>query len=224
VDEVANGVRRVSADVVGGAAINQNPDFVGLPTAMIFPQSYNLSPDLTQGANNQLSGPHLKARLLSAAEVNFVLAEAALKGWSVGNTAQSHYENAIKASFDAYGLDNSAYTAYISGVAFDGTVKQVIEQKWVASWTTTAEAWFDWHRTGFPLLTVPPPPNTTALAPVMPLRFYYMSRERELNKRNTEAAIANLEATPYTPFGAVGGAGNGARSRPWLLQGTGKPW
>ena len=63
-------------------------------------------------------------------------------------------KQAVKASMDAWGLSDS-YDVYIkgTGVAYDGTLKQIIEQKWIASWTSAAEAWFDYRRTGFPALT-----------------------------------------------------------------------
>lgn len=233
-DAIIDGVRKISPDKLASIGanpdeINQNLDYVGLPTSLVGPQAFNLSPDVNQSARNphvswlndmyrQPSGPLLRARLLSAAEVNLILAEAALKGWNAGDP-KARYEAGVKASFDAWGLADQ-YGAYITGTPYEGTIQQVIEQKWVSSWTAAAEAWFDWRRTGFPELQT----GNQAMGPVLPVRFYYMSSERELNKANAEAAIANLEETPYTSFGAVGGAGNSAWSKPWVLQGTGRPW
>ncbi len=50
------------------------------------------------------------------------------------------------------------YDTYIAtpGVAFDNTLKQIIEQKWIASWTAATEAWFDFRRTGLPALKAGP--------------------------------------------------------------------
>ncbi len=235
-DRVIDGVRVISPDVLAARGIaiddvNQNPDYVGIPPSINGPQSYNLSPDLNQASNNphvswlndryrQPRGDLLKARLISAAEVHFILAEAALKGWAAGD-ARTHYEMAIQTSFDAWGL-SAAYAGYVAqpDVAFDGSVRRIIEQKWIASWTAAAEAWFDWRRTGYPQLAT----GSQAIGPVLPVRFYYMTSERELNKANVEAAIANLATTAYTPFGATGGPGNSAWSKPWVIQGTGKPW
>ena len=233
-DAVVDGVRMISPDRLAALGadideINQNTDFVGLPPSLVGPQAFNLSPDVNQASNNphvswlndmyrQTTGPLLRARLLSAVEVNLILAEAALKGWNTGD-AQARYEAGVKASFDAWGLAGQ-YDAYIAGAPYDGTIQQVIEQKWVSSWTAAAEAWFDWRRTGFPDLQT----GSQAMGPVLPVRFYYMSSERELNRANAEQAIANLESTPYTSFGAVGGAGPSAWSKPWVLQGTGNPW
>lgn len=233
-DAVIDGVRKISPDRLAALGadinqINQNPDYVGIPTSVVGPQAFNLSPDVNQSAHNphvswlndmyrQTTGPLLRARLLSSAEVNLILAEAALKGWNTGD-AQARYEAGVKASFDAWGLSGQ-YAAYLAGAPFEGTIQQVIEQKWVSSWTAAAEAWFDWRRTGYPDLQT----GSQAMAPVLPVRFYYMAAERELNKANVEQAIGNLESTSYSAFGAVGGAGNSAWSKPWVLQGTGDPW
>jgi hypothetical protein len=47
-----------------------------------------------------------------------------------------------------------------------------------------------------------------------------MLDERNLNKVNTEAAMSKLETTTYTEADGK----NSAWSKPWVLQGTGKPW
>ena len=153
---------------------------------------------------------------MSAAEVNFILAESAQRGWAVGN-AETLYNSAIKASFDTWGTA-AGYASYIAQpkVKYDGTVKQIIEQKWIASWTAAGEAWFDYRRTGYPVLT----PGPQSLRKVLPLRFYYMLEERNLNKANVDVALGKLQTTTYTESEGQ----NSAWSRPWVLQGTGKPW
>lgn len=234
-DAIVDGVRKVAENIADqyksnyGFDIDTDPNYVGLPPSWsIVPQAYNLNPNLEQGPNNphvshlndiykSPAGPLLKSRMLSAAEVHFILAEAALKGWSTGGSAVEHYEAGVKASFDAWGL-GSAYKSYIAveGVAFNGTIEQVIEQKWIASWTAAAEAWFDYRRTGFPALQA----GTVAKRTVLPVRFYYSLDEINFNPQNTLGAIGKLELTPYTsPDG-----NNSAWSKMWVLQGTGKPW
>ncbi len=227
-DKIENGKRYLSPDKVAGKDVNTNPDYVGLPTGLIGGASYNLSPTAEQAANNphvswlndiykQAKGPLLKSRMMSAAEVRFILAEAALKGWSVSGDAKTHYDAGIKASMDTWGT-TAAYASYMTqkGVAYDGTLKQIIEQKWISSWTAAQEAWFDYRRTGFPELTVGP----ASIRKVLPVRFYYMLDERNLNKTNTEAAMSKLESTIHTEADGK----NSAWSKPWLLQGGSKPW
>lgn len=240
-DTVVNGenrrVRYLSPDILSSrrltlADINQDPNYVGLPVALSGPQAYNLSPDLNQASHNPhvswlndiyqgAKGPLLKARLMSAAEVHFIIAEAnAVKGWTTAD-AETEYYAGIKASFDAWGL-SSAYLDYITqpDVVFDNTQKQIIEQKWIANWTNATESWFDFRRTGFPELHGV---QGQTIAPELPVRFYYPKSEQNLNSVNEQAAANKLEVTSYSGFGADGSK-DSPWSKMWLLQGTGKPW
>src|SRR5690606_2247914 len=162
------------------------------------------------------AGDILKARLISAAEISFILAEAALKGYSVGS-AETHYNDAIRNSLTTWGKA-ADYATFITepGVAFEGTVEQVITQKWVASWTAATEAWMDFRRTGYPALQAGP----AAAQPVLPVRFPYGNDELNNNTENVNAAAGRLETTSYS--GSVGA--NSQWSKPWIIQGTGKPW
>jgi hypothetical protein len=158
----------------------------------------------------------LKARLISAAEVSFILAEAALKGWSVGD-AKTHYEAGIRQSLVTWKVEDG-YDSFMqqSAVTFVGTVEQVLQQKWVASWTSATEAWFDFRRTGLPALT----PGPASDQPVLPVRFNYGSNELSNNSDNASTATSRLEITPYS-----GARGNDSQwSKTWLIQGTAKPW
>ncbi|MBA4168035.1 MAG: SusD/RagB family nutrient-binding outer membrane lipoprotein, partial [Chitinophagaceae bacterium] len=239
-DTVVNGesrqVRYISPDVLSSKSltvndINQDVNYVGLPVALSGPQAYNLSPDLNQASRN----PHvswvnssfanaksgIKARLLSAAEVHFILAEAsAVKGWNAGD-AETHYKQGIQSSFAAWQIPNEADN-YIAQpeVAFDGTQKQIIEQKWIAGWSVATESWFDWRRTGFPELHGV---NGRTKAKELPVRFYYELNERNLNSANLAKALNDLETTSLSNFGADGEK-NSPWSKPWIAQGTGKPW
>ena len=239
-DTVVNGesrkVRVISPDIVTSRGltldqINQDPNYVGLPIALTGPQAYNLSPDLNQASKNphvswlndiyqSAKGTLLKSRLISASEVQFILSEAAIKGWATGN-AEAAYNAGVKASFDAWGI-SSAYTAYIAqpSVKFNSTQQQVITQKWIANWSNATEAWFDFRRTGFPQIKGV---QGHTLAPVLPVRFYYPKDEQEQNETNETAASGKLETTPYSAFGADGNK-NSPWSKMWLIQGTSKPW
>ncbi len=226
-DKIENGKRYLSPDKVAGKEVNTHPEYVGLPVGIIGGPTYNLSPTAEQAANNphvswlndiykQAKGNLLRSRLMTAAEVRFILAEAAQKGWAVGD-AKTHYDAAVKASLDSWGL-TSSYAAYIANptVVYDGTLKQLIEQKWISSWTAAQEAWFDYRRTGYPDLKAGP----AAIRKVLPVRFYYMLDERNLNKTNTENAMNKLESTIYSEADGK----NSPWSKPWVAQGTGKPW
>ncbi|SHG81864.1 Starch-binding associating with outer membrane [Chryseolinea serpens] len=233
-DEIIDGVRHLAPDVVEDVIIDTDPDYVGIPPSFsALPSAYNMNPtpgqlsynphvsflsDMYQEANGDL----LKARLISAAEVHFILAEAALMDGDKDEAAD-RYNAAIAASLQTWGLAD-AYDDYIAqpAVEFDKTAsleklqQLIIEQKWIASWTVATESWFDYRRTGFPDLAT----GISAKRDKMPLRFYYMQAEIRLNADNTSSAIDRLEVTGFSQADGK----NSAWSKPWLIQGTGKPW
>lgn len=233
-DEIIDGVRYVSQDKVAGIPYDTDPDYVGIPTSFsALPSAYNLNPTPGQTSNNPHvsflneiykapSGDLLKARLISAAEVYFILAEAAVKGWPVGE-AETHYEAGVQASLETWGVGDefSSYIAepevqFPTGGTDEEQLEQIIEQKWIASWTAATEAWFDFRRTGFPALQAGP----AAKRGVLPVRFYYGQNELMLNADNANQAVEGLVVTSYSQADGK----NSAWSKPWLLQGTGKPW
>jgi hypothetical protein len=231
-DEIINGVRHVAQNIAEdyeanwGEELNTASDYIGLPPSSPAGGAYNLNPDLAQGTLNphcsQLNpmykeavGSLLQARLMTAAEVHFILAEAALKGWAVGEQ-KDHYEAAVKASLESWKI-GASYDSYIAGGAkYNGSLEQLIQQKWIASWTAASEAWFDYRRTGFPRLQTGPYAKRQAI----PLRFYYMQDEILLNTSNVNKAIDGLEQSSF----AAPDPKNSAWSKTWLLQGTGFPY
>lgn len=205
-------------------------EYVGIPAGIFLPDVniFNGNPVGGQGRHNihvsmmtetfmdgqATAGDMLQSRLVSAAEMHFTLAEMAINGWSVGD-AQTHYEAGIEASLEVWGVESELAT-FLTEVPFDGTVEQVITQKWVASFTSATEAWNDYKRTGFPTLSV----GVGAAQPVPAIRFGYGSDELNNNTTNVNAAIENLEITGFS--GQLGK--DSQYSKQWLLQGTGKPF
>jgi hypothetical protein len=71
------------------------------------------------------------------AEVLFIRAEAAQRGWNAGGTAKDLYEAAVRASMAQYGISDAAATAFLSqpSVNFDAATDKlelIATQKWVA--------------------------------------------------------------------------------------------
>lgn len=57
-------------------------------------------------------------KIMSYDEVCFLLAEAALRGWSVSGDAKTHYENGVKASFEKWGASGAeTYLENATGTA-----------------------------------------------------------------------------------------------------------
>ena len=119
--------------------------------------------------------------LMTTAEVYFLRAEGALRGWNMGGTAQTLYESGITASFAqhgysgaaAYYADNVKTAATFTDVkdaannatavnnvtiAWDGAaanevkLQKIITQKWIANFPEGQEAWSEYRRTGYPKL------------------------------------------------------------------------
>ena len=97
--------------------------------------------------------------MMNAAEIQFLLAEAALKGWHSGD-ATEHYNKGVKLSmqmwtpFDAsFEVSDEEVDAYLAANPFDGSEKMIGEQHWAANFMQWYEAWSNWRRTGYPELT-----------------------------------------------------------------------
>jgi hypothetical protein len=127
--------------------------------------------------------------IMTYAELQFILAEAAQKGLITTGTAKEYYENGIKASFSYFKQEIPAGYLEQSGVKYDNAtaLQQIGTQKWIALFYSGLEAWFDWRRTGFPALT-PGPANVNGDR--IPVRFIYPGFEFSLNQANVEAAVA----------------------------------
>ena len=232
VDMIVDGERHISQDIVDdyeaswGVGVDYDPEYVGIPPSVFAASQYNLNPNLDQGVFNphasQLndmykatSGPLLLMRIMSAAEVNLILSEAAFYGWAPG-TPEDHYAAGIKQSMNAWGVGD-AFDDYITGASYAG-LESIIEQKWIASWSAAAESWFDYRRTGLPALQT----GESAKRAALPLRFYYQfDNEISLNTVNADAAIGKLEPTAFKGSDV---SNNSAWSKSWLLAGTGKPY
>ncbi|MBT3383307.1 MAG: SusD/RagB family nutrient-binding outer membrane lipoprotein [Prolixibacteraceae bacterium] len=232
IDQIIGGVRQISQDIVDAyelswsLGVDYDPEYVGIPPSVFAAPQYNLNPNLDQGVFNphashlndiykESAGSLLLMRIMSAAEVHFILAEAALYGWASG-TPEGHYAVGIEQSFNAWGVGD-AFGNYIDGAPYSG-LESIIEQKWIASWTAAAESWFDYRRTGLPDLQT----GESAKRAALPLRFYYhYDDEIAKNTVNAEAAIEKLEPTAFKGNDI---SNNSAWSKTWLLQGTGKPY
>jgi hypothetical protein len=124
--------------------------------------------------------------MLDYTEVAFYLAEAAARGYSVGGTAESYYNAGIKNSILQWGGTQADVDAYLAKpeVAYataTGTYKQKIgTQAYIAFYMRGQEAWNEWRRLDFPVLNLPPTPQTDNGQ--VPVRFTYPVNEQTLNK------------------------------------------
>lgn len=118
---------------------------------------------------------------MNAAEVAFLRAEGALKGWKMNGTAAEFYKKGVELSFEQWGVSGAdkyladagstpslyqdpaninSYAGQTSTITIawnDGDTpekkqERVITQKWLAMFPLGLEAWADYRRTGYPRL------------------------------------------------------------------------
>ncbi|MDC1162523.1 RagB/SusD family nutrient uptake outer membrane protein [Tenacibaculum sp.] len=129
------------------------------------------------GINDDIHGS--KVQLMTAAEVYFLKAEAALRQWANAGDAKINYETGISISFGQHGAsgdviyiaDNtsvpedyvdpvnpsnnitamtSATIAWNSAGTNEEKLEKIITQKWIAMFPEGQEAWSEYRRTGYP--------------------------------------------------------------------------
>ncbi|GAA4406968.1 SusD/RagB family nutrient-binding outer membrane lipoprotein [Nibrella viscosa] len=126
--------------------------------------------------------------IMTFAELNLILAEAAVDGDITGN-AQTFFERGITASFDQYGLKvPDGYLTRIGTV----TKEKVMEQKWIALFGQAIEAWTEYRRTGLPVLPAKDPRAVFANDGVLPTRLKYPNSEYSLNEVKLKEGIGLL--------------------------------
>ena len=128
------------------------------------------------------------------AEVLFIEAEAAQKGWNVPLNASDAYTQAIKASLQENGVDDNAITIYLINptTLYTGNLKQIYIQKWIAVFKDGNEAWAETRRTDIPLMPAAPgSPYPGHNRP--PFRYPYPTNEATLNGKNNAPFLANTK-------------------------------
>jgi hypothetical protein len=136
-----------------------------------------------------LHNPTFRGVLLDYSEVEFLLAEAKERSYTLSGTAESHYNSAITASMEDWGISSSEITTYLanSSVAYTtatGTWRQKIGlQFWIAMYNRGFEGWSVYRKYDAPVLNV----AASSGLPV-PKRYAYPVSEQTLNGTNYQAA------------------------------------
>lgn len=79
--------------------------------------------------------------------------------------------------------------AYLQNVAYDGTLRCIIEQKYIALFWCGMEAWNEYRRTGYPELAIG---SATSNDHILPTRFEYPVNTSTTNPVNYAQAVARL--------------------------------
>lgn len=140
------------------------------------------------------------------AEVEFLLAEAILRGYITGN-ANDHYQAGVTAHMQSFTLlptaptiSNAQISAYLAknplvnpaNPTTEGSIERINTEFWIAGFIFDAdEVYANWRRTGYPKLT--PNPNTitgpSSSHGVIPRKLPYPDAEFTLNNTNVTQAL-----------------------------------
>ena len=144
--------------------------------------------------------------LFGPSEVKLLQAEAALRGWAAGTTAEAAYADAVSLGMKQWGLypavapstntitdaqiaDYLAVNPYPTSGSFDAQLGAISVQKWLTLFGNDYEIYANWRRTGYPVLAqVNYPGNVTGGN--MFRRFSLPISESLTNQANYEAALS----------------------------------
>jgi len=151
--------------------------------------------------------------LMSYAELQFILAEAAFKGYIPGGNdkAGEYYTEGIYGSYNQFGdalveaVDGNGFLpmdgATVDSLAADYIAKDIYAwdatkameliatQRWAASFDQGLQSWFEWRRTGFPILT---PALEGMNGGKIPVRVPYPTDEASRNPTSLAAGVTLL--------------------------------
>lgn len=144
---------------------------------------------------NAIAAPNFKGILMTYDEVLFYMAEAAERGFSVGNNVGALYGDAIKASILFWGGTETEANAYVAKpdvhyATASGTWKQKLgTQAWIAFYTRGLEGYTMWRRMDYPIFNIG---SLITTYDEIPIRFPYPVSEQTLNKASYTAAAAAI--------------------------------
>ena len=142
--------------------------------------------------NPALMNEPLLGNIINYAEVQFILAECAVKGYIPGS-AKTYYETGVNNAITLWGLTvpanyltNPALTWNDADTEFN-KMEKIHSQKYYTLFFTDFQQWFEYRRTGHPVL---PKGEGLDNGGNMPVRLRYPVYVQSLNGANYAAAVA----------------------------------
>lgn len=145
--------------------------------------------------------------LITSAEVEFLLAEAASKGWDVPDDAESYYEAGIRASMQMLNnyydivskISDAEIDEYIAANPLGDNAREAINtQAWILHLTNPSEGWANLRRSDYPALAdrtlLPVRGDFPHEDPNMqtPVRLRYPLLEAKYNSVNYKEAVERI--------------------------------
>lgn len=161
--------------------------YKGAPAGYKLGTTFDYQPS---NVNQNLAKAPLKIRVYPYAELQFSLSELALKG-IISGSAKTYYENGVKAALVDWGKTVPEDYFLNEVVAYNGTLEQIMMQKYIALFFVDHQQWYEQRRTGFPVM-----PNNGGLenGGKMPQRMLYPTNPRIMNTKNYQDAVGKMGA------------------------------
>jgi hypothetical protein len=127
--------------------------------------------------------------LMTYSEVELIKAEVELMYSKNNAAAKSAYEKGVKAAIEQWGLVVPADYFTNVNAAFNNSLQRIMLQKYYALYFVDYQQWFEYRRTGFPVM-----PTETGMLnnKVMPVRFKYPIVVRSNNPNNYNKAVLSI--------------------------------
>lgn len=141
-----------------------------------------------------LKNEPLLGNIMNYGELQFILAEAALKGY-IGGDVETYYNKGVEAGVTLWNVALPADYFTQEGVQWDPSVsfsaqmEQIHTHKYYTLFFTDFQQWHEFRRTGHPVLPLGEGVRNDGK---MPSRFNYPVYVQSLNKANYDAAVARM--------------------------------
>ncbi len=201
---------RINIPTYGTSGVNRwgiapvSGDYVGVPSGYAAgsedysKMSYFYSSDQNSGVNS-LQTESQTGIIMNFAEIQFIKAEAALKGYFNGDP-KTYFNSGAEASITlwiptwAEGIENhltASDVAWDDSESFDDKMERIHMQKYIALFLVDMQQWYEYRRTGHPVL-----PKGAGLqnGGEMPSRMYYPVYVQSSNPVSYNEAVARQGA------------------------------
>ncbi|KAF0240825.1 MAG: hypothetical protein FD183_924 [Chitinophagaceae bacterium] len=126
--------------------------------------------------------------LMSYAEVEMIKAEVEFRN-SNAVAAKAAYEKGVKASVEQWGAVMPTDYFTNTKAAYNGTLERIMLQKYYALYFTDFQQWFEYRRTGFPVVPIAAGMLNNK---IMPVRYRYPPAVQSTNTTNYDQAVSAM--------------------------------
>lgn len=152
--------------------------------------------------------PLLQAQIMDKEEIQFILAEAAAKGYITGS-ADTYYRTGIRYSMERWGVSQAEMDVYLAQASIAlpaddaGKLSMIATQKWIALFSNATETYLELRRTKMPDIFN----NGNLSTYQFPVRFRYPANEPGQNRDAYDKGVATLVPAVDDQYSKI-----------WLLQ------